>query len=59
MKQLQSALNQLGYDAGGVDGIVGSGTRGALQRFQQANGLVADGYPSKPALNAVLAQLRS
>ena len=59
VKQLQSALNQLGYDAGGVDGIVGSGTRGALQRFQQANGLVADGYPSKPALNAVLAQLRS
>lgn len=59
VKQLQSALNQLGYNAGGVDGIVGSGTRGALRQFQQANGLVADGYPSRPALNEVLARLRS
>ena len=59
VKQLQSALNQLGYEAGGVDGIAGSGTRAALRRFQQANGLVADGYPSRPALDAVMSRLRS
>ncbi|WP_300377316.1 lytic murein transglycosylase [Henriciella sp.] len=54
VKTLQATLNQLGYDAGPVDGIVGSGTRGALQEFQKANGMTADGYVSKPALQAVL-----
>lgn len=59
IKQLQAGLNQLGFDAGSVDGIAGSGTRAALQRFQKANGLLADGYPSRPALDAVLAALGS
>lgn len=57
--QLQQALNALGFDAGVVDGIAGTGTRASLQRFQKANGLVADGYPSRPALDAVLAALGS
>ena len=43
---LQASLNQLGYDAGPVDGIIGSRTRGALQQFQKARGFVADGYPT-------------
>lgn len=59
VKRLQSALNQLGFNAGVVDGIAGSGTRLALQRFQKANGLLADGYPSGPALEQVLAALGS
>ena len=59
IKQLQAGLNQLGFDAGSVDGIAGSGTRAALQRFQKANGLLADGYPSRPALDAVSAALGS
>lgn len=54
---LQDALNQLGYDAGPVDGIAGRGTRTALQRFQVDHGLMADGFPSHRALNAVLAAL--
>lgn len=52
---LQQTLNQLGYSAGPVDGIAGTGTRKALQAFQKDRGLVADGYASKPALDAVLA----
>lgn len=44
---LQSSLNQLGYDAGPVDGIMGSRTRGALQQFQKARGFLADGYPTQ------------
>ena len=40
----QEALTKLGVDPGGVDGIIGVGTRAALRRWQQARGLTADGY---------------
>jgi membrane-bound lytic murein transglycosylase B len=36
-----------------VDGIIGRGTRGALQKFQKAKGLVADGFPTMDMLAAV------
>jgi lytic murein transglycosylase len=53
---LQSSLNRLGFSAGPVDGIAGRGTKGALRRFQAVNGInPADGYPTKQALNQVLA----
>lgn len=52
---LQASLNQLGYDAGPVDGIMGSRTRGALQQFQKARGFVADGYPTVEMLAYVQA----
>ncbi len=45
-EQMQRLLNQLGFDAGPVDGVPGSQTRAAIRAFQQANGLPADGYPS-------------
>lgn len=57
VKQLQAGLTALGFEAGGVDGVVGNGTRRALRRFQKANGLMADGYPTVEALSAVLAKL--
>jgi membrane-bound lytic murein transglycosylase B len=37
-----------------VDGIIGRGTRGALQKFQKDKGLVADGFPTVAMLDAVL-----
>ncbi|HZJ83624.1 MAG TPA: peptidoglycan-binding protein, partial [Clostridia bacterium] len=43
VKTLQQKLNELGFNAGGADGIFGSGTRAAVIRFQKANGLAADG----------------
>lgn len=46
MKQIQSALNQLGYNAGEPDGVAGSKTRNALRSFQVANQYPADGAPS-------------
>ena len=46
MQQLQSALNQLGYNAGKPDGIAGSKTRKALRAFQVTHNLPADGAPS-------------
>ncbi|MEZ5937883.1 MAG: lytic murein transglycosylase [Hyphomonadaceae bacterium] len=52
--RLQGSLNTLGFNAGAVDGIIGRGTRGALQRFQKAHGLLADGFPTQAMLTAVL-----
>lgn len=55
IKILQDRLNDLGFDAGAVDGIAGRGTKGALRRYQQAQGLVADGFPTRAMLDHVLA----
>jgi len=54
-KQLQAALNERGFGAGPVDGIVGSGTRDALRRWQRSVGLPEDGYPSLKVLERLLA----
>lgn len=42
--EMQTALNELGYDVGKPDGIMGSQTRGAIKDYQRATGLPADGY---------------
>ncbi len=55
-RELQAGLNKLGYDAGAVDGIIGRGTRGALQKFQRDKGLVADGFPTTDMLTRVLSE---
>lgn len=50
IEALQSALNERGYDAGPTDGVLGSGTRGALRDFQDEAGLRADGFPDPESL---------
>ncbi len=40
---LQVALRAVGLYGGSVDGVTGSGTRGAVRAFQRRHGLVADG----------------
>lgn len=52
-KDLQTGLNTLGFSAGVVDGIIGRGTRGALQKFQKSKDLTADGFPTVAMLTAV------
>jgi membrane-bound lytic murein transglycosylase B len=54
VKDLQTGLNTLGFNAGAVDGVIGRGTRGALQRFQKARGFVADGFPTTDMLDKVM-----
>lgn len=49
-KRLQTLLNELGHDAGKVDGLPGPQTRAAIRRFQAAAGLPQDGYPSPPLI---------
>lgn len=44
--RLQQQLTELGYDAGPADGLPGLKTQSAIRRYQAAQALVADGYPS-------------
>ena len=46
-KQIQARLNQLGYNAGPVDGSPGNKTYSALRSFQATNGLLANGEISE------------
>jgi len=45
---VQRVLNDLGYSAGPVDGLMGSKTRGAIRAYQIDNGLPVSGEPSRP-----------
>jgi len=48
--QTQEALQNLGYEIGEIDGVIGSSTRGAIRAFQKAQGDSADGKPSAALL---------
>ncbi len=50
VKLLQQALNELGFDAGEPDGVLGPQTQGALRRYQVVHALPADGYPGDAVL---------
>ncbi len=54
-EELQQLLTKLGHDTGPADGIIGTGTRGAIRAFQKAEALPQDGHPS----SALLARLRT
>ena len=50
---LQTRLQALGYYSGKIDGDFGSGTKAAVQAFQQVNGLDADGVAGAKTLGAL------
>lgn len=50
MKALQEKLVALGHDVGEVDGILGAGTRVAVQKEQVRLGLPADAWPTTELL---------
>lgn len=54
VRQLQERLTSLGYDTKGVDGILGNNTRLAFQRWQLANGQVADGFISQRSVSGLV-----
>ena len=58
IKSLQRELKRAGYDPGVTDGKMGPATRGALRRFQEANGLSPTGDPDIPTLTKLLGQGR-
>ncbi|MEL6452405.1 MAG: lytic murein transglycosylase [Pseudomonadota bacterium] len=51
MKRLQSRLQARGYDVGNIDGILGAGTRAAVQAEQKRLGLPADAWPTRALLD--------
>ncbi len=55
VQAIQRKLNELGYEAGTADGLMGRGTRLAIQAFQRDNGLAADGNPTAALLQLLTA----
>ncbi|MGF9691724.1 lytic murein transglycosylase [Rhizobium sp. 0TCS1.26] len=53
MKALQAKLDAKSHDVGEIDGILGSGTRRAVQREQLRLGMPADGWPTQALLDAL------
>ena len=53
MKLLQTRLAARGHDVGGIDGILGAGTRAAVQAEQARLGLPADAWPTAALLEAL------
>lgn len=53
MKALQTKLQARGHDVGKIDGILGSGTRAALQKEQLRLGMPADGWATQAILDAL------
>ncbi|WP_147110661.1 lytic murein transglycosylase [Tateyamaria sp. syn59] len=51
MKLLQTKLQARGHDVGKIDGILGAGTRAAVQTEQKRLGLPADAWPTPALLN--------
>ncbi len=50
MKVLQEKLDAKSHDVGKIDGILGSGTRAAVQKVQAELGMPADGWPTAKLL---------
>ncbi len=51
--EVQRELNQLGYNAGPVDGWMGTRTRAAIQAYQRDHNLLVDGQPTSSLLSHV------
>jgi membrane-bound lytic murein transglycosylase B len=54
-EELQKRLSATGVDIGGIDGIIGTGTRAAIRAYQKGKSLPEDGHPSA----ALLERLRT
>ncbi len=51
--QIQKKLKNWGYYSGEIDGIYGSKTKSAVEKFQRKNGLKIDGIAGKNTLDAM------
>lgn len=58
VQAIQQRLNELGYDAGPADGLLGGRTVAAIRSFQQSIGMVPDGVVSSSLLSRLNASLR-
>lgn len=53
VREVQTGLNRLGYEAGPEDGLMGSRTRSAIRAYQEDEGLLVTGQPSRSLLNHI------
>jgi outer membrane murein-binding lipoprotein Lpp len=53
IKDIQSALKEKGYNPGPIDGVVGSETISAMNKFQKANKLPIDRYLNVESIRAL------
>ena len=56
IQALQTQLNNLGFDTGTPDGILGPATRKGIQGFQIKHQLIADGFPTPELLSRINSQ---
>lgn len=54
-RELQRLLSAAGFDTLGVDGLIGPNTVNAIRAYQQARGLIPDGYASPGLLDRLRA----
>jgi peptidoglycan hydrolase-like protein with peptidoglycan-binding domain len=53
VRDIQAGLAHLGYDPGAADGRMGPRTSAAIRKYQQDNGMTADGQPSQAVLDSI------
>lgn len=51
---LQQRLTSAGYDTKGADGVIGTNTRKAFQRWQSANGQTPDGFITQRSASSLI-----
>jgi len=56
VEAIQRRLNELGYDAGSADGLMGARTRSAIVAFQKDTGVQVDGIANEALLQKALQQ---
>jgi membrane-bound lytic murein transglycosylase B len=58
IKLLQESLNQLGFNVGEADGILGPATRVGVRDFQASENMIADGFPDQQVIDAVRRKIK-
>ncbi|MEX2516397.1 MAG: SEL1-like repeat protein [Gammaproteobacteria bacterium] len=59
INSIQRSLNELGYDAGVPDGLMGAKTRAAIREYQYAHGLDVDSQPTESLREHLAETLRT
>ena len=54
LQDMQTALNKAGFYNGAIDGKIGPATEAAIKKFQEANGLKADGVAGAQTKSALM-----
>ena len=53
VKLLQAKLNEVGFDVGKPDGVLGRNSTAGIQAFQRSKNMIADGFPSPEVFTAL------